>query len=570
MRPQVFDTDVLIVGAGGAGCRAAIQASEHNVQVTVITKDLLGKAHTSMAEGGINAALANVDSQDNWEIHGRDTCSGGAYLNDQELVEILVTQAPERVMDLENYGAVFSRTPNGLIAQRPFGHQTYRRTCYAGDRTGGEILSTLVEEIRRRDIEVHDEVFATSILTTRRRAAGITGINIKTGEMIVYRSKATVIASGGAGRIYEVTTNAAADVGSGYAMAYKAGVELIDMEQFQFHPTSVAFPEAARGQLVTEGVRGEGGILLNKYGERFMKKYNPKLMDLAGRDEVARCIATEIREGRGNEHDAVYLDISYVPAHIIETRLPTMLKDFLDLGVDIREEPMEVSPSAHHAMGGIKTDRKAGTNLQGLYAAGEAAGGVHGGNRLGGNALADINVFGAIAGDSAAQFAATHEMPRLPKNQIARENQMIQGPLRRRDGVTHFAVVRELRRLMWDKVGIYRSRESLRQALTRIEEMQKKLWPTITVENKSTRYNNEWINTLELSDMLLVAEMIARAALLREESRGAHFRTDFPKANNDAWFKNIVVAQENGGMQLRAVPVVVTKWPPPWSSSSAS
>ncbi|MDH5363510.1 MAG: FAD-binding protein, partial [Aigarchaeota archaeon] len=216
MRPQVFDTDVLIVGAGGAGCRAAIQASEHNVQVTVITKDLLGKAHTSMAEGGINAALANVDSQDNWEIHGRDTCSGGAYLNDQELVEILVTQAPERVMDLENYGAVFSRTPNGLIAQRPFGHQTYRRTCYAGDRTGGEILSTLVEEIRRRDIEVHDEVFATSILMTRRRAAGITGINIKTGEMIVYRSKATVIASGGAGRIYEVTTNAAADVGSGY------------------------------------------------------------------------------------------------------------------------------------------------------------------------------------------------------------------------------------------------------------------------------------------------------------------------------------------------------------------
>jgi len=568
--PHVIDTDVLVVGAGGAGCRAAIEASEHNVQVTLITKDLLGKAHTSMAEGGINAALGNVDSQDNWEIHGKDTCSGGAYLNNQELVEILVTQAPERVMDLENYGAVFSRTPEGLIAQRPFGHQTYRRTCYVGDRTGSEILSTLVEEIRRRDIDVHDEIFATSLLVTHRRAAGITGINVRTGETMVYRAKATIIASGGAGRVYEVTTNAAADVGSGYAMAYKAGVELVDMEQFQFHPTSVAFPEAARGQLVTEGVRGEGGILLNKHGERFMKKYNPNLTDLAGRDEVARCIATEIREGRGNEHDAVYLDVSYIPARIIETRLPTMLKDFLDLGVDIREEPMEVSPSAHHAMGGIKIDRNGGTNVQGLYAAGEAAGGVHGGNRLGGNALADINVFGAIAGESAAAFAETREMPRLPKNQIAKENRRIREPLKRESGVTHFAAVKELRKLMWDKVGIYRNRESLTEALTRIEEMQKKVWPTITVENKSTRYNNEWINTLELSDMLLVAEMIARPALLREESRGAHFRTDFPKTNNDAWFKNIVLVRQNGAMQLRPVPVVVTRWPPPWSSSSAS
>ncbi|MFB0568941.1 MAG: FAD-binding protein [Nitrososphaeria archaeon] len=570
MNPQVFDTDVLVVGAGGAGCRAAIQASEHNVQVTVITKDLLGKAHTSMAEGGMNAALANVDSQDNWEIHGRDTCSAGAYLNNQELVEILVTQAPERVMDLENYGAVFSRTPDGLIAQRPFGHQTYRRTCYAGDRTGSEILSTLVEEIRRRDIDVHDEVFATSILATRRRAAGITAINIRTGEMMAYRAKATIMAMGGAGRVYEVTTNAAADVGSGYAMAYKAGVELIDMEQFQFHPTSVAFPEAARGRLVTEGVRGEGGVLLNKHGERFMEKYNPKLMDLAGRDQVARSIATEIREGRGTEHNAVYLDISYIPSRIIESRLPTMLEDFLDLGLDIREEPTEVSPSAHHVMGGIKIDKKAGTNLQGLYAAGEGAGGVHGGNRVGGNALAGINVFGAIAGDSAAEFAATHEMPRLSRSQIAKESRRIHEPLKRKDAVTHFGAVKELRRLMWDNVGLYRSRESLTEALRRIEEMQKKLWPTITVGNKSTRYNNEWINTLELSDMLLVAEMITRPALLREESRGAHFRTDFPNPNNDAWFKNIVLAREDGGMQLKAVPVVVTKWPPPWSSSSPS
>jgi len=564
MSYEVIDTDVLVIGAGGAGCRAAIEASNHNVQVCLLTKDILGKAHTVMAEGGINAALGNLDPQDDWMVHGEDTCRAGAYLNNQRLVEILVKKAPERVLDLENFGAVFSRTPDGLIMQRPLGHQTYRRTCYAGDRTGHEILSTLVEEIRRRYVEVHDEIFVTSLLKDGNRVAGVTAVDVKSGDFKVYRAKATIVATGGAGRVYEVTTNAQADVGSGYAMAYKAGVELIDMEQFQFHPTSMAFPESARGRLVTEGVRGEGGILLNKYGERFMKRYNPKLMDLAGRDQVARAIATEIREGRGTEHDAVYLDISYIPSRIIEERLPTMLQDFLDVGVDIREEPMEVTPSAHHAMGGIRIDVDGSTNLKGLFAAGEVTGGVHGGNRVGGNALADINVFGAIAGESAAKFALQEDLPSLNREEIEKERDRVFAPLERKEGVRQVDVRRRLTKLMWDKVGIFRNGKELEEALQEIIRMRREDIPQLYVEGKFTRYNNEWIGALEISDMLLVSEMITRSALMRRESRGAHYRTDYPKPDHVNWFKNIVVRREGDEMVLTTVPVVVTLWKPPW------
>ena len=564
MSYEAFDTDVLVIGAGGAGCRAAIEASKHNLQVCIITKDLLGKAHTVMAEGGLNAALGNLDPEDNWKVHGQDTCRAGAYLNNQRLVEILVKNAPDRVLDLENFGALFSRTPDGLIMQRPFGHQTYRRTCYAGDRTGHEILSTLVEEIRRRDIVVHDEVFATSLLRVGERVVGVTAIDVKSGDFRVYRAKATVMAAGGAGRIYTVTTNAQADVGSGYAMAYKAGAELIDMEQFQFHPTSMAFPESARGRLVTEGVRGEGGILLNKDGERFMRRYNPRLMELAGRDQVARAIATEIREGRGTEHDAVYLDLSYIPSKIIEERLPTMLQDFLDVGVDIRKEPMEVTPSAHHAMGGIRINTECATNLKGFFAAGEVTGGIHGGNRVGGNALAGINVFGAIAGESAAKFALSSDFPPLPKEEIERERERVFAPLERKEGIRQVEVRRRLTKLMWDKVGIFRNEKDLQEAVEEIAKMQREDVPKLYVEGKFTRYNNEWISTLELLDMIFVSEMIARSALLRKESRGAHYRVDYPKPDNENWFKNIVIKRVGAEMTLFTVPVVVTLWKPPW------
>ncbi len=561
---EIIETDVLVIGAGGAGCRAAIAASDSNQEITIITKDILGKAHTVMAEGGINAALANLDPDDLCDIHANDTCKAGAYLNNQNLAEILANEAPQRVYDLEYFGAIFSRTPDGLIMQRPFGHQTFRRTCYAGDRSGHEVLATLTEELRRRDINIIDEVFATSLFRDKKRIAGVSVIDIRTGKFQVFRAPAIVMAAGGAGRIYDVTTNAQADVGSGYAMAYKAGVELIDMEQFQFHPTGAAVPPAARGRLVTEGVRGEGGILLNKEGERFMKRYNPRQMELAGRDEVARSLATEIREGRGTENQAVYLDVSFLPAKIIEERLPTMLEDFLDIGIDIRKEPMEVTPTAHHVMGGLRIDSSCGTNLQGLFAAGEVAGGVHGGNRLGGNALAAGQVFGKIAGDSASKYAATAPTPVLNRKIIQEEYSRVMTPLEREEDVIPSKETERLQRTMWEKAGLFRNEQDLNAALKFIKHQQEQIASKLSVRNKTTRYNTEWISALELQDMTLVAEMIVRAALLRKESRGAHYRTDYPNPDNKRWFANIIISQSKGLMALKKTQIIVTKWQPPW------
>ncbi len=561
---EIIETDVLVIGAGGAGLRAGIAASESNQEVTVISQELVGKAHTVMAEGGINAALANLDSDDSWEIHARDTCRAGAYLNDQTLVEILAKESLDRVFDLEKYGAIFSRTPDGLIMQRPFGHQTFRRTCYAGDRTGHEILVTLKAELRRRDIRLISEVFATSLLCDKKRVAGTTAVDMRTGKFFAVRAKAVVMAAGGAGRVYTVTTNAQADVGSGYAMGYKAGVDLVDMEQFQFHPTGAAIPPAARGRLVTEGVRGEGGILLNKDGERFMQRYNPQSMELAGRDEVARSIATEIREGRGTENGAVFLDATFLPARIIEERLPTMLEDFLDIGIDIRNEPMEVTPTAHHVMGGLKIDKTAKTSFNGLYAAGEVAGGVHGGNRLGGNALAAGQVFGKIAGESAASYASRSSLPRIDRSALEAEFSRIVAPLERENGLDQATASSKLQSVMWEKAGLFRNKQDLKAVLEFLLEEQKQVASKLAVSNKATRYNTEWIAALGLQDMLLVSEMLVRSALFRQESRGAHYRTDYPEPNHGKWFYNIIVTQKDSQMLLKKTPISITKWKPPW------
>jgi len=559
---EKITTDVLVIGAGGAGSRAAIEATNHNVNVTLLSKELFGKAHTCMAEGGYNAPLANVDPADNWQVHFKDTIEGGAWLNNQKLGEILVKEAGDRIYDLEDYGAVFDRTPEGKIMQRPFGKQTYRRTCYAADRTGHEMMQTLVEEVRRRGIDVLDEIFVTSLLKSEGKIAGAVAIDFKTGDFLVFRAKSVVLASGGAGRLYRITTNAAQDTGDGYASAYNIGAKLVDMEMIQFHPTGMVFPESHQGQLVTEAVRGEGGLLFNIKKERFMQRYEPKRMELAGRDVVARAIATEILEGRGTSQGGVYLDVSHLPANIIKERLPSMLRQFLDVGVDIRKEPMQVAPTAHHFMGGVQINENAETNIPGMYAAGEITGGVHGGNRLGGNALADTQVFGRRAGENAARYAMKNPLPSIDEKQVNREIRRVKKALTNKEGLRPVEVKNRLTSLMWDKVGIFRTGKEMQEAIVEIERIKRQDMPRLYVMDGNTRYNREWIEALEIQNLVAVAEMVAKAAFMREESRGAHYRRDFPKTDNQNWFVNIIIRQQNGVMMFTKVPVVVTSMKP--------
>lgn len=554
--------DVLVVGAGGAGCRAAIEATEYNLDVIMLSKELLGKAHTAMAEGGYNVSLGNVDPDDNPETHFKDTIVGGNYLNDQALAEILVRDASERVFDLEEMGAVFDRTPEGKIAQRPFGKQSWRRTAYASDRTGSEIMVTLVEAVRKSAVRVYDEIFATRLLLHDGRIAGVTAIDLKYGDYMIFRAKAVVMATGGAGRVYTVTSNAQLDVGDGYAMAYEAGCDLIDMEMVQFHPTGMVKPESARGRLVTEAVRGEGGILLNSEGERFMHRYYPGVMELAGRDQVARSIMTEVREGRGSPDGGVYLSISHLPRSIIEFRLESMIEQFEDAGVDIRDEPMQVSPTCHHFMGGIKIDEEAGTNIPGLFAAGECTGGVHGGNRLGGNALADTQVFGALSGESAAKFAKEHEMTGLPKEKAMKEFLKLEAMLKREKGISPADARKELTDLMWTKVQIFRKEEEMAFAVKELRRIENEVVPKIKVDVAEKRFNPGWHQAIEFGHMVTTARMVAEAALIRKGSRGAHYRVD-ADPEDDGYYNIVVRKGANGDMELTKQELIITKITPP-------
>ncbi|MFW9863777.1 MAG: FAD-binding protein [Candidatus Thorarchaeota archaeon] len=562
MNYKTIMCDVLVVGAGGAGCRAAIEAARQNLDVIMLSKELLGKAHTAMAEGGYNVSLGNVDPDDNPETHFKDTIVGGNYLNNQKLAEILVRDASERIFDLEEYGAVFDRTPEGKIAQRPFGKQSWRRTAYASDRTGSEIMVTLTEAIRKTSVRVFDEVFATKILIEEGRVAGVTAIDLKYGDYLVFRSKSVVMATGGAGRIYEVTSNAQLDVGDGYGMAYEAGCELIDMEMVQFHPTGMVKPESARGRLVTEAVRGEGGILLNSEGERFMNRYYPEVMELAGRDQVARSIMTEVLEGRGSPDGGVYLSIAHLPKSIVEFRLESMIEQFEDAGVDIREEPMQVSPTAHHFMGGIKIDEESGTNIPGLYAAGECTGGVHGGNRLGGNALADTQVYGALAGESAAKYAKEGIHAGINRDVIIKEFEKLEAMLERKEGVSPADARDELTKLMWEKVQIFRKEDEMQNAVKELRRIEKEVVPNIKVDVPVKRFNPGWHQAVEFEHMVMTARMVAEAAVMRKGSRGAHYRVDADP--NDNGYYNIVIRKgEDGKMELRKEDLVITEITPP-------
>jgi len=538
MESEVYQCDVLIIGSGGAGSRAAIEVSDHGLEALIVSKGLSFKSGcTGMAEGGYNAAFGFVDAEDNPEIHYQDTLEGGGFLNDPELVRILVDEAPDRLIDLESYGALFDRQESGILDQRPFGGQTYRRTCYQGDRTGHEIITALKEEITRRDIETLDEVMITSLILDENEESvqGALGISLKDSRFICFNAKSTILASGGAGHIYPVTSNTLQKGGDGFSIAWDAGVELIDMEQVQFHPTGMVWPESRRGVLVTEAVRGEGGILRNKDGERFMKRYDPRL-ELATRDVVARAIYNEIMGGRGTENGGVYLDVTHLPDDVIEEKLETMFLQFLDVGVDIREEAMEVAPTAHHFMGGVRIDSWCRTNLKNLFAAGEVSGGVHGANRLGGNALADTQVFGRRAGISAAKNALKADL-KLNKDYVEAQEYKLKSKVREGD-LRPAEIKRRLHDTMWENVAIIREEKSLKSALSTIRSLQRELQRIDVPEGG--RFNKYFQEAVEVENMLKTASLVTRSALIRRESRGSHFRKDYPEMR-DEWKKSIVL-----------------------------
>lgn len=547
MEREIHHTDVLVIGSGGAGCRAAIEASKQGLDVTIISKGLSFKSGcTTLAEGGYNAAFGYVDEEDSTEAHFKDTLKGGAYLNDTKLVKILVEEAPERLGELESYGAMFDRQESGKLNQRPFGGQTFRRTCFQGDRTGHEMMTALKEEVIRRGIKTIEEMIITKLLTDDEDGSilGACGLSLKTSDFLIFQARSTVLATGGAGWMYPVTSNAMQKTGDGYALAYQVGADLLDMEQVQFHPTGMLYPESRRGVLITEAVRGEGGRLFNSKGERFMKKYDPR-GELATRDVVARAIYQEIIEGRGTKRGGVYLDVTHLPREVIEEKLETMLQQFLDIGIDIREEPMEVAPTAHHFMGGARINEHAETTIKNLYAAGEVAGGVHGANRLGGNALADTQVFGRRAGEAAAKNALLKKDEKYEDvimEQATAEQDRIQSLFK--DGEYYpFEIRKELQEVMWKNVAIIRNREGLKTAIARIKEL-KEMLARVKVPSVDV-YNKDLQDALEAEKLLEVALLTAESALIREESRGAHFREDYPETR-DEWKKSIVLNRDKG------------------------
>jgi succinate dehydrogenase / fumarate reductase flavoprotein subunit len=552
---ETHEHDVLVVGAGGAGLRAAIEALARGASVGVVCKSLLGKAHTVMAEGGIAAAMANVDRGDDWRTHFRDTMRGGKYLNNWRMAQIHAQEAPDRVRELEQWGALFDRTADGNILQRAFGGHTFKRLCHVGDRTGLEMIRTLQDRGVQMGFHVYMECAVTKLLTDGDRVCGAVGYWREQGRFVVFRAKSVVLATGGIGKAWKITSNSWEYTGDGMALAYDAGAELMDMEFVQFHPTGMVWPPGVQGLLVTEAVRGEGGVLVNRLGERFMERYDPEKLDLSTRDVVARAIYTEVREGRGTEHGGAYLDISQKPAEYVRRKLPSMYHQFLELAdVDITKGPMEVGPTCHYMMGGVRVDAEtAETTVPGLYAAGEVAAGLHGANRLGGNSLSDLLVFGRRAGLAAAERADRAPSGSSDEGQIEEATKEMLAFFERPEGESPYAVHRDLTETMQSLVGIFRNEDDLEGGLAKIRELQDRAG-RLRVEG-SRLFNPGWHLARDLKAMLTVSEAVARSALLRRESRGAHSRTDF--ANSDpSWGKrNIVVSRRGGAMELSERPV---------------
>lgn len=575
-----YDYDVLVIGAGGAGLRAAIEASAKGAKVGVVCKSLLGKAHTVMAEGGVAAAIGNVDDRDNWRVHFADTMRGGQYLNNPRMAELHAKEAPDCVRELEAWGALFDRTKDGRILQRNFGGHKYPRLAHVGDRTGLEMIRTLQDHGIHQGIEFHMECTVTRLLKGDLGVNGAFGYFRERGQFVVFAAKAVVLATGGVGKAYAVTSNSWEYTGDGHTLAYDAGADLIDMEFVQFHPTGMVWPPSVRGILVTEGVRGEGGILKNKDGKRFMFEDIPENYrqqtakdpeegwryvtgdknanrppELLTRDHVARCIVREVREGRGSPHGGVFLDIAWIkekvpnaPEHI-KRKLPGMYHQFKELaGIDITAEPMEVGPTTHYIMGGIRVDSESQmSTVAGLFAAGECAAGLHGANRLGGNSLSDLLVFGKRAGAYAAEFAfaATGDTPNESQVEdaaaaaLAVFDQGDENP---------FQIQKDLQRMMQDLVGIVRREDEMQQAIHHLDELEARYRHVGVDGNRD--FNPGWHTALDLHNLLVCSEAIARSAIVRKESRGGHFRDDYPNKDAEQAKVNTVIRRGTDGRMV--------------------
>ena len=582
-----FEHDVLVIGAGGAGLRAAIEASGSGVSVGLICKSLLGKAHTVMAEGGMAAAMGNVDDRDNWKVHFTDTMRGGQYVNNWRMAELHAKEAPDRVRELEAWGAVFDRTKDGKILQRNFGGHRYPRLAHVGDRTGLELIRTLQDHGIHQGIEVYMEVTVVSLLKDGDRVVGCLAYEREHGRFRVFKCKALVLATGGVGRAFKITSNSWEGTGDGHALAYDAGAELIDMEFVQFHPTGMVWPPSVRGILVTEGVRGEGGILTNSEGKRFMfddipDNYKDQTADteeegwryvtgdknarrppeLLTRDHVARCIMREVKAGRGSPHGGVYLDIAWIkekiqnaPEHI-KKKLPSMYHQFKQLAnLDITTTPMEVGPTTHYIMGGIRVDSDTqASTVPGLFAAGECAAGINGANRLGGNSLSDLIVFGKRAGEYAAKFAQENAAGSINPSEVEEKAKAALAPFEREGGENPYTIQHDLQGMMQDLVGIVRVEDEMKQALDGLDALKKRATNAFAPGNID--FNPGWHTALDLHNLLTVSEAIARAAIERKESRGGQYRDDYPAKDPEyAKFNFSLKKADDGSMQIAKIPI---------------
>ena len=581
---QTHEHDVLVIGAGGAGLRAAIEASTAKVSVGLVCKSLLGKAHTVMAEGGIAAALSNVDERDSWKVHFADTMRGGQYVNNWRMAELHAREAPARVRELEAWGALFDRNRDGRILQRNFGGHRYPRLAHVGDRTGLEMIRTLQDHGIHQGIDVHMEYTVVSLLKDGERVSGALAYDREKGMLHLFRAGAIVLATGGIGKAYRITSNSWEYTGDGQALAYDAGAELMDMEFVQFHPTGMVWPPSVQGILVTEGVRGEGGVLLNKEGRRFLfdaipENYRSQTADneeegwrytqgdksarrppeLLTRDHVARCIMREIREGRGSPHGGVFLDISWIKRRlpdaeaVIRKKLPSMYHQFLKLAdIDITRQPMEVGPTTHYIMGGVRVDAETQmSNVPGLFAAGECAAGLHGANRLGGNSLSDLLVFGQRAGAHAAQFVKDQRSGQIDQGQVDAAARAALAPFEGeagQGGAEAYRVQHDLQEMMQDMVGIVRRESEMALALEQLETLRARAARVRVDGNRA--YNPGWHTALDLRNLITVSEAVTRSALERKESRGAHFRDDLP-APDPAFARVNVVAKKGPGGEMR-------------------